>query len=116
MTVSECYAAFHGDYQDAFGRLMKDERILKYLKMFAAGEDFAALGQALDEERYEDAFRAVHNLKGVSLNLGLTPLRDTSEPLCEALRHGKPDFDVTEMYLAVKASYEEIVAAIAQLG
>ena len=116
MTVAECYEAFGGDYEGVLSRLLKDERIAKYLKMFAGGNDLELLETALGEEKYEDAFRNVHNIKGVSANLGLTPLHAASDVLCEALRHGKPDFDVTPMLEDVKDAYDRILPMIALLG
>ena len=115
MTVKECYDAFGGDYSDVLGRLAKDERILKYLKMFVAGNDYQLIAASLEAENYEEAFRNVHNLKGVSLNLGLTPLKETSSVLCEALRHGKPTVDVAPMLAAVKTAYDSVVSAIAKI-
>lgn len=116
MTVKECYEAFGGSYDDVLGRLGKDERIAKYLKMFAAGNDYQLITDSLAEEKYEDAFRNVHNLKGVSLNLALTPLSSSSSTLCEELRHGKPNVDVAPMLADVKAAYDAVIAAVAQLN
>ena len=116
MTIKECYALFGGDYVGVLGRLAKDERILKYLKMFAGGNDYELITSSLAEENYEEAFRNVHNLKGVSLNLGLTPLSDASCVLCEALRHGKPEQDVSQMLKDVEKAYKKVVEAIGKLG
>ena len=112
MTVKECYDAFGGDYNEAIGRFGNDDRIKKYLGMFVKGNDYELISNSLAEEKYDDAFRNVHNLKGVSLNLALTPLSKTSEVLCEALRHGKPDFDVAPMLADVKKAYDPVIAAI----
>lgn len=116
MTIREYYEKMGADYDDAFGRLMKDERILKYLRMFAAGKDLEQFDEALAAENYEDAFRFVHNLKGVSLNLGLTPLAKSSSVLCDALRHGKPTEDISGMIAAVKEDHAKIVGIIAEIG
>ena len=116
MTVKEFYTAIGGDYDDALRRLMKEERIAKYLNKFVAGDDYELLNSCLDAENYEEAFRHVHNLKGVSANLSLTPVFRSSDVLCEALRHGKPEVDITGMLADVKRDYEAVIAAIKQLG
>ncbi len=115
MTVKECYAHMNGDYEDAAGRLLNDERIIKYLHKFAAGEDYPALLSALEEKRYEDAFRHAHNLKGMSLNLGITALARSGSEVCEALRGGAPAVDIGPMLAVLKEDYEKTMAAISQL-
>lgn len=117
MNIRECYAAFGGDFDDVMNRLMKEERVAKYARMFesSAGADYELLHTALKEERYEDAFRAVHNLKGVSANLSLTPLFETSRVLCEALRHGKPAEDPEPMLKKVEEAWALITGTLNQL-
>lgn len=115
MTVKECYAHMNGDYEDAIGRLLSDERIVKYLNKFAAGEDYSALLSALEEKRYEDAFRYAHNLKGMSLNLGITALAQSGSAVCEALREGAPTVDIAPMLADLKRDYENTMTAISQL-
>lgn len=112
MTVKECYEFFGGDYADAMSRLAKDERIAKYLRKLPDSRDFDEMNTNLAAGNWEDAFRNVHNLKGVSLNLGLTPLAEASSALCETVRHGAPTVDITGMVSDVKAAYEKILAAI----
>lgn len=115
MTVKECYAAMEADYEDVFQRLMTDERIRKYLLKFAAGDGVQELCDALDREDYETAFRHVHSMKGMSLNLSLTRLAKSSDTLCEALRGGKPTADIGPLLEAVKEDYAMTVGAIGQL-
>lgn len=115
MTVSECYALIGGDYQDVFSRLMKDERILKYLTKFLDDREIDRLSPALAEGAWEEAFRITHNLKGVSLNLGLTPLAVSASALCEELRGGKPAIDVSGMLADVHAAYQKVTDGIRQL-
>ena len=112
MTVQEFYETVGGSYADAKSRLMKDERILKYLRMFGRSEDCAAMLTALEEKRFEDAFRNAHNLKGVSANLSLTPLYQASFELCEALRHGEPTVDISGMLSDVKKAYADVTEAL----
>lgn len=61
-----------GGYGEAKARFQNDERIVRFLNMFP-GDTTAA-------------FRAVHTLKGVALNLGLGSLAHASSQMTEALR------------------------------
>ncbi len=115
MDLHEFYKAVDGSYDEVMGRLAKEDRIKKYVKMFESAEDYKEMLAALAEQRYEDAFRSVHNLKGVSLNLGLGCLQSVSSELCEQLRHGAPSCDITAMVDAVSAAYEKVIANIQNL-
>ena len=115
MTIEECYSSFGGDYAGVMSRLMKEDRVLKYTSRFCAGNDYEQIVGAIEVEKWEEAFRLVHNLKGVSLNLGLTPLGDASHILCEALRHGKPAEDPSGMLQDVKTAYDTVISALKQL-
>ena len=115
MDMKECYAKFGGDYEGVLGRLMKEERIIKYAGKFVKGNDYQLIVDSLDAGDMETAFRNVHNLKGVSLNLGFTPLHQTSDILCEALRHGNPPVapeEVSRMLQDVKAAYDSVVSVL----
>ena len=112
MLVKECYAAMNGDYEDVIGRLMNDERIAKYLVKFINAPDYQSMIDAFEAKDYETAFRNVHSLKGMSMNLGFPKLRDVSSELCEAVRNGEPAVDVTEMIENVTAEYNDVCNAI----
>ena len=86
MTVKECYECLGADYEDVSCRLRSEERILKFLKMVLKDTSFKDLCDAMEEQDYEKAFRAVHTLKGVLLNLGLTVQGRYAAALTEALR------------------------------
>lgn len=112
MNLKESYEQFGGDYDGALTRLGKEERIKKYTKMFTQGSDYQLIVDSLAANNKEDAFRNVHNLKGVALNLGLTPLHTTADILCEALRPGNPsvsDDEINEMLKNVKKAYDDVI-------
>jgi HPt (histidine-containing phosphotransfer) domain-containing protein len=116
MTVSEFYDQIGGDYAGVKGRLVNDERILKFLMKFKNTSDYAQMMEALGKEDYETAFRMSHNLKGVGLNLGLTGLHKESDILCEALRGGKPSVDISGMVSAVEKEYNKVIDVIQALS
>jgi HPt (histidine-containing phosphotransfer) domain-containing protein len=115
MTVQECYESIKGDYEGVKGRLLTDERIQKYLVKFSNATDYQQMVDAINQEDYELAFRMSHNLKGVSLNLGITQLQKTSEVLCEEFRNGKPKNDITGLLDAVTDEYNRTIDAIRSL-
>ena len=116
MEIRECYEMMQGDYDDALSRLMKDERIKKYLLKFAAANDYEALVSAVDAEEWEEAFRLSHTLKGVALNLGITQFGQSSSDLCEMLRGGgQPTGDPRAALERITRDYETTMAAIAAL-
>ncbi len=115
MTLRECYAALGGDYDAVMGRLRSEERVRRFLGLFGADESFALLTAAMGEADWASAFRHAHSLKGVSLNLALTALAQTSSDLTECLRPGAPAQDPVPLYEAVKAAYQTTVDAIAAL-
>ena len=117
MELREFYAAVGGDLEEVKGRLAKEERIYKYLGKFVDSTDYDELISSLQSENYEEAFRHIHNLKGVSANLGLGELFQASHVLTEELRPGvKPDKDISEMLAEVGNKLEEAKKAIVQLG
>ena len=115
MTVKECYETMGENYEEVIGRLMVDDRVEKYLKKFRDANDYQKVVESLDAEDYETAFRNVHSIKGLSLNLSFGKLRDSSDKLCEALRGGKPEGDISGLLADMKKDYDVVVDAINQL-
>lgn len=65
MTVQECYAQMNGDYAGVLARFGNEERVCRFLLKFQKDPCFDDLCAA---------FRAVHSLKGIGMNQGLTGL------------------------------------------
>lgn len=86
MSLEACYAQLGGDLETARARLMTDERIEKFIGFFAVDPSFDNLQAALDEGNMQEAFRAVHTLKGNSINMGFAPLADVAVELADVLR------------------------------
>lgn len=115
MTVEAFYSAIRGDYAGVMSRLMKEERILKYVGKFFGGTEYADMVQAIAEQRWTDAFRGAHSLKGMCLNLGFSSLAASSSELCEALRSGEPVGDIPSLQAAVARDYADTEAAAKEL-
>lgn len=114
MTVRECYSLFDGDYIGTLSRFGEDDRIRRFTTKFLSDTTFTNLQDALSEERWEDAFRAAHTLKGICLNLGFTVLYGFSSDLTELLRDLQPK-DVSASLKTVETEYQKTIAAISQL-
>lgn len=63
---------------------------------------------------YETAFRAMHTLKGVAVNLGFTALYNVSSALTEKLRSQEYD-NLDGLIADVKKQYDIVIEAIAAL-
>ena len=65
----------------------------------------------LEEQNYEEAFRAAHTLKGICQNLAFVQLYDSSAQLCEALRGGAhPEAPALSRQAA--SDYQQTISAI----
>lgn len=115
MTVKEFYYAIGSSYDQAIGRLLSEERIKKFLGKFVEKDEFVPINNFFEAKSYEEAFRAVHSLKGMALNLELGPVAESSSALCEEVRHGKPDKDVNGMIADLKEKYYSTVELIKQI-
>lgn len=113
MTLEACYEKMEADYGDVKRRFQSDRLIQKFALKFLNDPSYGNLCQALKEERYEDAFREAHTLKGVSQNLSFTKLHEESGKLTEALRGGASP-DAKALFDQVSVQYEKVCQAIRQ--
>lgn len=90
MKLNEFYVAVDGNYEDAMERLQNEMFVVKFLRMLPRDGSMMLLEKAMADGRANDAFRAVHTLKGIALNLSLTKLAAACSQLTEALRGQTP--------------------------
>lgn len=114
MNLKNCFDEFGGNYNEVIGRLVTEDRVKKFLKMFLNDTSFKELDAALQNNDFEAAFRAAHTLKGVCLNLGIEKLRQSASELTEALRGGVNN-GADELIEAVRNDYNNTVDIIKQL-
>ena len=116
MTIDEFYLEVGGEYSAVLGRLMTDQRILKFIAKFPGAKDYSEFKEALAAEDYPTAFRAVHSLKGVCLNLEFGNLARSSSVVCELMRPGvKPEIDISGLVADIDRDYRATLEAIGKL-
>lgn len=115
MTVQECYAKLHGNYEEARLRFVTDEKIEKFLFMFLNDKHYEKLCEAMEAGDYEEAFLNVHTLKGVGGNLALTSLTEEAKVLTELLRDGKYSEEAKERLAGLEEVYVLTRKAIEEL-
>lgn len=92
------------DLDTALARVRGNKTIYrKMLQLFTSSTEFAALEEALAAKDYEKVDAVAHAIKGMTGNLGFTPLFDTSVTLMLEARAGA----VSE---ATEAAYHEALA------
>jgi len=106
---------FGGNYQEVKRRLMKDERIERFLRLFPADGSFSLLEKAVAEEDWTNAFRAAHTLKGLTMNLSLDRLTSSAVTVTELLRDGPPAQDIAPILSRLREDYQLTVRAISEL-
>lgn len=111
MTLQECYAVIGGDYEAVIGRLRSEKLVQKFVLKFLNDGSYELLCSSLEEKNYEEAFRAVHTIKGVCQNLSFTRLQESSSGLSDALRHGWTP-EAEDWIDRVKEDYQLTVDAI----
>lgn len=117
MTTKECYDQIGGNYDEAMSRLMKDERVAKFVIMFLRDPSYEGLVREMTNENYDEAFRMAHTLKGVCQNLALSALYEPAHEITELLRENRRDIEKAKATLPmVTAQYERTVAGIRELA
>lgn len=114
MKLEELYEAAGGDYELTLNRLHSEDILKKFVKKYAEDPSYSNLIDAVAENDWEAAFRAVHTMKGIAQNLGFGKLQTAAEALTEDLR-GPAELSSQELLDAVKSAHTEIVSAIGQL-
>lgn len=114
MQIKEFYNEIGSDYQKVFARLCSNDIITKFVKVFPQDENYQKFLDEYQSGNLEEAFRAVHTLKGLCLNLGLDRLSKSSIDITEALRGGKNDV-TPQMISKMSEDYNFIVENIKKI-
>lgn len=105
-------AAWGCDTKGAMERLCGNEMMYdKFIKTVMADEGFISLRNLLTEEKYEEAFAVAHTLKGVTANMGVTPLLQEVSVMVEKLR-AKDYTGWEEICEVIEDKYKEFVEIV----
>lgn len=115
MTVKEFYERLGEDYNEVFERIGNDAWIVKYLKKFVNDGSHESLNTGFKAADWDTVFRTSHSMKGIAVNLGLIKLSNVSANLCETVRNGAPETDVTDLVKAVNDEYNRVLSAIVEI-
>lgn len=111
MTLEELYKEIGGNYQSISERLRKEERIKKFVLLFLKDDSYQTYIQKVKEDEKEGAFRAIHTLKGVCMNLSFDELYQIANETTELLRTGDLQ-EAKEKLPALEKCYEKHVRII----
>lgn len=114
MNLKECYNLIGGDYNDVLKRLKDEKLIEKFVIKFLEDKSFFILNKYIEEKKYQRAFFQAHILKGISLNLGFSPLVKSSIKIIDALESNKNynSNNINTLLEELKSSYDITVFAI----
>lgn len=111
MSLTECYIALGGSYEEVLSRLSSERLVNKFVLKFLTDPSYDLLVRSMESKDWPEAFRAAHTIKGVCQNLDFTRLYRSSCQLSEALRNGVTP-EAPSLLEQVKADYAQTVAAI----
>lgn len=115
MTLEECYNAFGGNYRDVLARLIKEERVERFIKSFPSQDMISPIEKSISEKNYKQAFFDAHTLKGLCATLGLSKLYKSVSELTESMRGEELSGDPVALLKAAKEDYKLTVDTIAKL-
>ena len=98
-SLTDKLAAYGCNIDEAMGRFLNNEAFFVFCYgKFVADKSFARLGEALQAGDVKGAFEAAHDLKGISANMGITPVYELIVGMVEMLRARRMPEDAMETY------------------
>ena len=110
MITLDSLRTFGADVDAGLARcLNKEDFYLKMVNMGLADQRFDKLADIFASKDLDQAFEAVHAIKGVVANLALTPLLSPIEEMTELLRN-RTDTDYSELCKKVTELRNQLLA------
>lgn len=116
---------YNFDVKGTLNRFMNNETLyLKFLRKFLEDNNYQLLVENYMSNNFEEMFKAVHTLKGVSGNLGLTDLYNKSSEMTNLLRNQNGNNtnldenvkkDLDRLYLEICEIYDVTCKAINEI-
>lgn len=111
MNLRDCYMSFGGNYEEVLGRLQREQTVKKFVYKFLDDKSFNLLVVSMSNEKYDEALRAVHTLKGICQNLSFTRLYESSSLVTKALKE-KDCNKAVDMMLQLSKDYYQIINVV----
>ncbi len=109
--LTDRLTAYGCNIDEAMGRFLNNEAFYaKCYGKFIEDKSFARLGETLQAGDVRASFEAAHDLKGISANMGITPVLDLVVVLVEELRAGRMPDNAMEMYQKLLDMRDELKA------
>ena len=108
MDLKDYYMKTGGSFDEVLGRLRREQTVRKFVYKFLDDKSFHLFEASMGNKDYEEAFRAVHTLKGVCQNLSFTRLFKSSSLVTKALKENDWNKAVDMMPQLSKDYYETI--------
>lgn len=108
------YRRLGGDYQDVYYRLEDEKTILRFLKRFLEEESYRNFLERYEAHDEEEAYRYIHNLKGVCLNLGFGDLYQSCEQIINEFHAGFPQLTPDQLAL-LDRRYDTVIIEIRKM-
>lgn len=103
------------DVEGVLERFMGNEALfLRFFKKFGDDESYRNLKESIKSGEWQNAFCAVHTLKGVAGNLGMNRLFAVSSDITEKLRN-REETGLEREIAALDAEYDAVLGVISQL-
>ena len=113
--IRAAYERIGADFDDAASRFGSPALVERFAGMFVQDKSFDELEKALAAHDAKTAFRAVHTLKGVALNLSLSNLAAPTIAVTEALRPCTLEgVDIESLMAPLRKAYNETIAALGE--
>ena len=113
--IRAAYECIGADFDDVASRFGSPALVERFAGMFVQDKSFDELEKALAAHDAKAAFRAVHTLKGVALNLSLSNLTAPAIVVTEALRPCTLEgVDIEPLMVPLRKAYNETIAALGE--
>lgn len=107
-SIREALTRVGVNIEEAIERFGSNELLLMFLGKFSEDPSYESFRAAMEENRYEDAFKAAHALKGVCGNLSIVPLFKIVSMEVEFLR-SKDYQEAVNFYPQIVQEYERVM-------
>jgi len=118
MNVQEFYEKIGGSYEDALKRLPGESFVMRILPKFLMDDSYDRMVKGIEAGDLKAAFEGAHTLKGVTQNLALVRLGESSAEISDAFKFADSldSVDYKPMLERVTADYNMTVEALKELA